>query len=87
MIEKEEGGDFQSLSRIQRWFEINCDGDWENNYGVLIDTVGNPGWSVEIDLSSTILERVEFTEIKENYEDETSWLFVNKADNVLFVLV
>ena len=34
-------------------------------YGVRIDTVDNPGWSVEIDLTDTYLEDVPFDSIEE----------------------
>lgn len=34
-------------------YKSNCDGDWEQNYGVKIDTLDNPGWFVNIDLTDT----------------------------------
>ncbi|MFA0964299.1 immunity 53 family protein [Roseivirga sp. BDSF3-8] len=41
---------------IQNWFASQCDGDWEHDYGVKIETIDNPGWSVEIDLKDTVNE-------------------------------
>ena len=38
------------LNRIQDWYKINCDGDWEHSYGYKIETLDNHGWSVIIDL-------------------------------------
>ena len=45
------------LQRIQRWYTINCDGDWEREYGISITNVGNPGWWVTIDLQNTSLAK------------------------------
>lgn len=44
------------LQRIQRWYTINCNGDWEHSYGVSITTLDNPGWAVKIDLRETCLQ-------------------------------
>ena len=41
------------LEWIQDWFTSNCDGDWEHGYGIIITTLGKPGWDVEIDISKT----------------------------------
>ncbi|MBJ6109741.1 immunity 53 family protein [Hymenobacter sp. BT523] len=44
------------LQRIQRWYTINCNGDWEHEYLVSITTIDNPGWAVKIDLQYTCLQ-------------------------------
>lgn len=41
------------LTRLQDWYDEHCDGDWEHSYGVHIETLDNPGWSLRIDLSGT----------------------------------
>ena len=51
-----------TLSEIERWFHENCNGDWEHSYGVSIETMDNPGWSVTIQVTDTILEGLEMTE-------------------------
>jgi hypothetical protein len=33
-----------------------CDGEWEHQYGVEINTLDNPGWRIRIDLAGTRLE-------------------------------
>jgi hypothetical protein len=40
---------------LQRWYESQCDGTWEHQYGISIDTVDNPGWSFRADLNDTKL--------------------------------
>ena len=44
------------LQRLQRWYTINCNGDWEHSFGVSITTLDNPGWTVKINLRDTCLQ-------------------------------
>ncbi|MET1173410.1 MULTISPECIES: immunity 53 family protein [Paenibacillus] len=69
------------LKWIQSWYYENCDGDWEHSYGVRIDTVDNPGWSVEIDLTDTYLEDVPFDSIEEERNEE-DWFYCIVRDGV-----
>jgi hypothetical protein len=62
-----------SLAQLQNWYESQCDGDWEHQYGVEIGTLDNPGWRVSIDLIDTDLEGKEFQEIS-NIEPERDWI-------------
>ncbi|MFH9548726.1 Imm53 family immunity protein [Streptomyces sp. NPDC051445] len=48
----------QGLHFIQSWYESNCDGDWEHEFGIRMATTDNPGWHIEIDVSETNLEGV-----------------------------
>jgi hypothetical protein len=41
------------LSLLQNWYSTQCDGDWEHQYGVSLDTLDNPGWRLKIDLCGT----------------------------------
>ena len=52
-----------ALTEIQDWYISECDGDWEHCFGVQIQTLDNPGWSVSIDLSGTSLEEEDFDRI------------------------
>lgn len=42
-----------NLVALQEWYALMCDGDWEHSFGIKIDTVDNPGWTVSIDISGT----------------------------------
>jgi hypothetical protein len=42
-----------ALARLMRWYEAQCDGDWEHGYGLRIESMDDPGWSVLIDLAET----------------------------------
>lgn len=45
---------------LQGWYYAMCDGEWEHDGGVSIDTLDNPGWFVEINLFETSLETLPF---------------------------
>jgi hypothetical protein len=45
-----------AIAWLQQWFRKQCDGKWEHTYGVQIETVDNPGWSITIDLCGTELQ-------------------------------
>ncbi|WP_414676550.1 immunity 53 family protein [Methylibium sp.] len=63
------------LTRLQVWYTAQCNGDWEHSYGVRIDTLDNPGWSVEVDLKDTHLARRAFpVGVKGSSEVATSWV-------------
>lgn len=38
------------------WYNKNCNGDWEHYYGIKIDTIDNPGWTITIDTESSLIE-------------------------------
>jgi len=63
-----------TLSRLSAWYLAQCDGDWEHDSGVKIDTLDNPGWRVEINLEGTPLEGVAFETREDQYDDKTHWL-------------
>lgn len=60
------------LSRLQRWYAAQCDGDWEHGLGVQIEALDNPGWRVKIQLTATPLEAAEFPEVR--VDDEREWI-------------
>ncbi len=44
-----------TINWIQHWYAVHCDGDWEHQYGISIETLDNPGWAVVIELNGTDL--------------------------------
>jgi hypothetical protein len=52
------------LPRLQRWYESQCDGDWEHDSGVKVQSLDNPGWMVKINLEGTPLEGRAFQTIE-----------------------
>ena len=60
--------------RLSRWYNAQCNGEWEHRYGISISTMDNPGWSVGIDLQGTPLFGKAFERVERNYESDTDWL-------------
>jgi len=55
------------------WYKQNCDGQWEHSYGIKIETLDNPGWSVSIDLHETKFSNLSMPELSKNKGDE-GWI-------------
>lgn len=41
-----------TLTWLQEWYRSQCDGEWEHQNGIRIDTLDNPGWSVVADVGT-----------------------------------
>lgn len=68
-----------TIQRLQAWFDQNCDGDWEHDFGVSIQSCDNPGWWVKIDIRGTPLEHNPFENVRLGVDDDghascESWL-------------
>jgi hypothetical protein len=48
------------ITRLQRWYASQCNGEWEHQHGISIASCDNPGWWVKIDLAGTSLETKSF---------------------------
>ena len=68
------------LEWLQEWYKSNCDGDWEHYYGVKIDTLDNPGWSITINLNDTLLENKKF-ETLQVYKSDNDWIYCSLKEN------
>lgn len=66
---------------LQQWYFEQCDGEWEHEYGITIETVDNPGWVVTIDLSFTKISDLQIpdTLIEEDKNNWVSFSIVNKV--------
>jgi len=62
-----------SLARLQSWYVAQCNGDWEHQYGIKIETTDNPGWFVEIDLENTPIAERTFDPIERISESDHNW--------------
>ncbi|MBA2941972.1 immunity 53 family protein [Paenibacillus sp. CGMCC 1.16610] len=58
---------------LEDWYLSQCDGDWEHCYGLKIETLDNPGWSVKINLQETTLENKSFESLV-NERTEHDWI-------------
>lgn len=62
-----------ALSRLEAWYAAQCDGTWEHQHGVRIETIDNPGWRVEINLTGTPLQGQVLDDTAVD-RSETDWL-------------
>jgi hypothetical protein len=61
------------LEWLQSWYSSQCDGDWEHEWGVRIETLDNPGWLVKINLEQTELAGREHPRQRVT-RDEHDWI-------------
>lgn len=66
------------LDSLVSWYQSCCDGDWEHQYGVKIDTLDNPGWTLSADLQGTRRAGVEVA-YKLVERTEHDWVAVEVA--------
>jgi hypothetical protein len=48
-----------ALQWLQVWYKSQCNGDWEHQHGIKINTLDNPRWDLKIDIYNTDLEGLE----------------------------
>jgi hypothetical protein len=73
----------ETIERIQDWYKLNCNGDWEHSYGYSIATLDNPGWTIKIDLTETCLDKLDFKKEYANTENKHDWFIFNTEKEVL----
>ena len=69
------------LEWLQTYFGECCNGDWEHTYQIKIETLDNPGWSLEIDVRDTDLEDAKFDKVTVQ-KSEDDWLICRVQDGV-----
>ncbi len=57
-----------NIQWLSIWFQKYCDGEREQQYGIDIQTLDNPGWSVKIDLHDTPFSCIPFTQVEREWE-------------------
>jgi hypothetical protein len=67
------------VAELQHWYATQTDGDWEHTCGIRIETLDNPGWSLDVDLADTPLARRPFTEVAD-LEPRRDWLICRVSD-------
>jgi hypothetical protein len=63
-----------TLGRLSLWYATQCDGDWEHDSGVTIETLDNPGWRITIRLNGTVLENEPFDAYEDQFSHSEEWL-------------
>ena len=68
------------LQQLQAWYASQCDGEWEHEFGITIENVDNPGWSVSISLAGTELESARYETVSD-MTPPTEWLHCRTAES------
>ncbi|HTQ15149.1 MAG TPA: immunity 53 family protein [Rhizomicrobium sp.] len=68
------------LAWLMDWYASECNGDWEHQYGVAIETLDNPGWSIRIDLAETALTDRAFAIVSQ--DGDASWWHCSIRDGI-----
>lgn len=63
-----------NLPWLLKWYQSQCDGDWEHGNGINIGTIDNPGWFLKISLFETELYKKPF-EIVDINRSEQDWIY------------
>ncbi|MBS1546184.1 MAG: immunity 53 family protein [Bacteroidetes bacterium] len=71
-----------NLHWLQTWYLSQCDGHWEHNFGIVIETLDNPGWRVKIELTDTSVSLAD-RPWEWNETSETDW-YGYKIENGVF---
>lgn len=73
--------DTQPIEGLMRWYQSQCNGDWEHQHGVRMGTIDNPGWWLDVDLADTHhAGRTVRPNLIERSDDD--WVFVEVKDDV-----
>ena len=71
-----------NIAILQNWFKYHCNGDWEHENDIVIQTLDNPGWKLSIDLVNTSLEGFLYSDSFQGTFD--NWYEIN-CDGFKFV--
>lgn len=70
-----------NLIWLLKWYNSQCNGDWEHGNGVQIETFDNPGWSLRIRLEETELQDRQYQELSID-RSEHDWIRCYIEDKV-----
>jgi hypothetical protein len=65
--------DDTALDFMTSWFAEHCDGDWEHDLGIRIETLDNPGWALDVRLGDTELDGV-ISDWHRREDSDDNWL-------------
>jgi hypothetical protein len=71
------------LTRLNNWYQSQCDGNWEHGWGITLGTIDNPGWSIEVHLTESPLEYKPFVPISiDDDDDMDDWIFCKVEEGI-----
>lgn len=70
------------LNSLQEWYRLHCDGSWEHQYGISIETLDNPGWHFKVELTDTELFDRPFDEVRFEGIGKNEWYECKLKDHI-----
>jgi hypothetical protein len=67
----------ETFEQLQSWFAKQCNGEWEHDHGISVQSTDNPGWWVKISVSGTAVEGKPFRDVKRgdlSMDPQAPWL-------------
>jgi hypothetical protein len=71
-----------NLTWLETWYQKQCNGEWEHSYGIHIDTLDNPAWTVKINLNGTRYAGPPNIKIEVEYESDHDWMVCKVVESV-----
>ena len=62
-----------ALTFLTKWFDAHCNGEWEHDLGVRIESLDNPGWALDVRIEDTNLEGA-VSDWQRDEKSEHAWL-------------
>lgn len=59
---------------LEQWHQHMADGNWEQTYGIHIQSTDTPGWHVRIDLKATPYDTLPNAELKRHFDNPSEWM-------------
>ena len=63
-----------ALVRLADWYKGQCNGAWEHQFGIVIETLDNPGWCIKIDTTLTRTPLDDHPRTSIGTETEADWM-------------
>ncbi|WP_307232490.1 immunity 53 family protein [Pararhizobium capsulatum] len=70
-----------ALDFLVSWYNAQCNGDWEHDFGFEIGTLDNPGFTLKVDLKGSALDGKTLDRISHSLEAEQDWWACWTEDN------
>ena len=63
------------LEWLEDWYASHCNGDWEHQFGVQIETFDNPAWGLRLELEGTSHEGISraWEQLERTEDDWIHW--------------
>lgn len=75
--DRPDNRDRDGLAWLQSWYLKQCNGEWEHEFGVDIETMDNPGWHLKVQIEGTALEGRRFDLPLVNGLNDRDWIKLN----------